>query len=319
MTDELFEGRINKKRNRERDVSFSKKKTRVKEVARIADKKGQAVVKVSSYSKSSGRAKAHLDYISRNGKLDLEDPFGNQLTDRDEIKDLVDSWSADSDNRKNSRLTANVVLSAPEGSDRNAVKKSAREFARERFMDNHDYLFATHDDTDNPHVHLVVKMRGYNGEKLRLGKKELHEMRKQFAERLRVNGIDVDATYRSERGVVRRSERQVIRNIKSKRGETPKVEKEALNEAVSDLKGQGKERPWEPKIIAQREILTSEFKQIAKSLKETKEQSAVKVADKIEKYLKDLPKPVTRHEELKNQLLKNIQKQRTEKEQGQER
>jgi hypothetical protein len=319
MTGELFEGRLNRKRNRERDVSISTKKNRVRQVARIAEKKGQAVVKVSSYSKSSGRAKAHLDYISRNGKLDLEDPFGNQLTDRDEIKDLVDSWSADSDNRKNSRLTANVVLSAPEGSDRADVKQSVREFARERFMDNHDYLFATHDDTDNPHVHLVVKMRGYNGEKLRLGKKELHDMRKQFAEKLRENGIDVDATYRSERGVVRKPERQVVRNIKSKRGKTPKVEEEALSDAVSDLKGQGRERPWEPKIKAQREKLASEFKHIAKSLKETKEQSAVKVADKIVKYLKDLPKPVTRHEELKSQLLKNIQKQRAEKEQDQER
>jgi len=165
MIDALFEKDLRILHNKTRDINLSKH--RIKEIYHNAKGTQQAVVKVSSYSKSRGRLSAHFDYISRNNDIELEDPTGNTLVDCSEVKDILDHWYADADKRKNSRMSANIILSAPKGSDRKSVHEAVRDFAAVRFSENHDYLFAKHNDTKNPHNHLVVKLRGYDGVKLR--------------------------------------------------------------------------------------------------------------------------------------------------------
>jgi len=192
----------------------------------------QAVVKVTSYSSGKKTASAHVNYISRNGELELEDPQGNLLINTVETQDRVNDWSDDFDknrnygNRKKSngeiitrktRDTLNIVLSAPKGSDPEKVRKSVREFAQKEFGETNDYLFAIHTDTDYPHGHLSVKMRGYMGEKLDPRKNDLQRYRSTFAERLRDNGIQVDATSRVFRGERKKIYKQISKHIFKKK------------------------------------------------------------------------------------------------------
>lgn len=265
----------------------------------------QAVLKVSSYGHGSSKVGAHVNYINRNGELEVEDPAGNKIQDPAELKKLMNEWASDFDKRKNSRDTVNIVLSAPIGSSRPAVEKSVREFAKETFGDSNDYLFAMHDDTEHPHGHLVVKMRGYDGEKLDPRKEDLKLWRETFAKKMRSNGIEVDASPRFERGQGRKSTKQAIVNIR-KRGETPTVDKQALNEITKEIKDgvsqKGKE--WAVKSKKKTHEHKKSLHESAKIVSELAEDGTMKkMAEEVKAYAKRIPEPKTRAEEIEHAAL----------------
>ncbi len=300
MTDQhLFDSDIQAQHNKVKDTDLGKL---IISSRRIAQKQAEVLVKVSSYGKGRDRVAAHLKYISRDNDLPLEDPTGNRLESRQEQDELLDHWYADADTRKNARTTAHIVLSAPADSNRLDVEEAARRFARKRFADNHDYLFAMHSDTDHPHAHLVVKLRGYDGEKLRLGKKALFELREHFAESLRSVGIAATASYRSQRGVGRKAESQPLRHMKSK-GVIPEVEKQALAEAVADLKGQKTARPWEDALRRRFEKTQAGYRELANTVRGQGSEAAESIARELETYAASMAAPKTRHEELKSAIL----------------
>src|SRR5665213_1377200 len=63
----------------------------------------EAVVRVISYAGGVGRVNKLMQYISRDGKLELETESGDRIMDVAEQKALVASWSTDFDSRKRSR------------------------------------------------------------------------------------------------------------------------------------------------------------------------------------------------------------------------
>jgi hypothetical protein len=78
-----------------------------------------------------------------------------------------------------------------------------RSFAKETFGKNHEYLFALHTDSEagNPHCHLAVKMKGFDGKTLHIAKGEPQKWRETFADELRKLGVEAEATQRKTRGV----------------------------------------------------------------------------------------------------------------------
>jgi len=286
----LFESEIRGKKGKEGS------KIKLAQIYRDATYTPQAVVKVSSYGKSAGRLKAHLNYISRENGLVLEAPDGSQVTDEKEIQQVVNTWFAEKEKRVDARKNVNIVLSAPKGSDRNAVAASVREFAFEFFGGNHDYLFALHEDTDYPHGHLSVKLRGFDGVKLRLGKQELQNMREHFAARLRAHGVNVTASYRSQRGAWAKPKAQSIHHIE-KRGEVPRVLVSAINQAKETIKqGQRKVRSWDTAMVQRHKKTTKEYTQLAKQLDNSDSVAIKKMANKIKIFTRSLPAPSTRHD-----------------------
>lgn len=262
----------------------------------------QAVLKVSSYGSGASKVSAHVNYINRNGELEVEDPAGNKIKDPAEIKELMSEWAADFDKRKNSRDTVNIVLSAPIGSSRPAVEKSVREFAKETFGESNDYVFAMHDDTEHPHGHLVVKMRGYDGEKLDPRKEDLKLWRETFAKKMRANGIEVDASPRFERGQGRKATKQSVVNIR-KRGETPKVDKQALDEITSDIK-QGisqKDKEWSVRSKKKTNEHKKSLYKAASIVSELAEDGTMKeMAESVKAFAEKIPEPKTRAEEIES-------------------
>jgi hypothetical protein len=170
------------------------------------------MVKVTGGGARVGAVSAHLAYISRHGKLELETDEGERIKSRDEHKTLLKSWhlelSAGQYRRQNVRggpartlkLVHNIVLSMPAPTPPEKVLAVARKFAKEKFALQHRYAMALHTDQKHPHVHLVVKAESELGRRLHIDKLLLREWREDFARMMREQGIEANATSRVVRG-----------------------------------------------------------------------------------------------------------------------
>jgi hypothetical protein len=165
----------------------------------------QVMVKVTGGGRGMKAIAAHFRYITKNGRLAIEDDRGVVERGKDAIKQIERQWQhggAYIDDVGHRREAFNVMLSMPRGTDPVIVQKAAREFARIEFAD-HRYVMVLHTHQGNPHVHLSVKAESKHGQRLNPRKADLHRWRETFAERLREWGVDAEATRQAVRGVVR--------------------------------------------------------------------------------------------------------------------
>lgn len=189
----------------------------------LVTKRSESFVKCDKASK--GIKTAHhmheaADYIARNGKVDLEDENGNTLS-RDDLHSTVKDWCTDQEvpetqedllkTKKGEKRPADarrIVISCPKGSDPEAVKKAAKEFAEEFFKANgYRYVFGLHckseetpNEPDHPHIHFLIKSVSIDGKRLNIRKADLQLMRERFAIIARKYGIELNATSRTVRG-----------------------------------------------------------------------------------------------------------------------
>lgn len=195
-----------------RSASPSARSNRVRQIATLTAKKApEVMVKISGNGKGMKKIRAHFEYISRNGKVELENESGELINGREGVRDLCDEWKCGlygipEDGTK--RESFNIVLSMPPGTDRAAMTRAAREFALSEFAANHQFVFATHDDERHPHLHLCVKALGFDSTRLNPRKTDLQRWREGFAEKLRAHGIEANATPRFARGITKLAKRQ---------------------------------------------------------------------------------------------------------------
>lgn len=250
-------------------------------LARVVRGASEVMVKVSKPAKmdkhgdpiqvnrqtEGARVAAHFDYISRNGKLELETSLGDVLTGKAATAALCAEWMQSHDeDRANglasdrTRITTSIVFSMPGNTNASAVKDAVRALAQQEFGGRHDYVMALHTDTKHPHVHLTVRTVGHDGVKLNLRKADLQHLRDSFAAKLRQRGIEAESTPRSARGVTRRGERTPAYKIRQ-RGESVSVDKAKQREVrrdVADHGGQLPDRPWDTAIVSRRiRVLTT--------------------------------------------------------------
>ena len=172
----------------------------------------QVVVKITGGGRGMKAVAAHFRYISRLGKpevggkgqtLELEDENGDKVTGREGLEGLEFDWRVAGSlipDESHRREVFNIVLSMPDGTPAPDVLGAAREFARDMF-EGHKYVFALHDDTGSPHVHLAVRAERSDGRRLNPRKADLARWRERFAARLQDRGINAVATRASTRGV----------------------------------------------------------------------------------------------------------------------
>ena len=170
----------------------------------------QAVFKISSYSRSGGAVMGRFQYITRAGEVEAEGPHGARL-DQAQLARRVDEWSEEAEARRTRQYAMSAILSFPADVDQEKATETARQFFREAFADNHDYIFAAHRDTTNFHVHVVVQSAGLDGKQLRIRRDDLQDLRLLMAEKAAEQGIALDASPRWARGLAaeRRPGRQV--------------------------------------------------------------------------------------------------------------
>lgn len=181
----------------------------------------QVMVKITRRKgKSCGLAgiATHLDYISRNGSVEIEDDDGYVYSGREGKKEIIDFLNGIAIPKQSKKREAiNFVFSMPPGTEPRAVQNAVRKMAQEQFSDHH-YFFALHTDEAHPHVHLCLIVRDRNGIRINPRKADLMEYRIRFAECLRDEGVACTATYRSQLGKSRRYQNSIIEHIKKRGG-----------------------------------------------------------------------------------------------------
>ncbi len=191
---------------------------------RAATGSPEAVVKLASWGSGAASARDQLNYISREGELELEMSDGTTIESREEIRDLVDAWSDRFSHRKDGRArnTVHFVLSTPPETDREATLEAGRDWARETFGEKHEYALVAHNDTEHPHVHIVAEVKGRDRSRFTVGPSDFHDMRERFAEKCRDRGIEMNATRRDVRGAAR-GESMALRKMREE-GRTPRID-----------------------------------------------------------------------------------------------
>lgn len=183
------------------------------QIDRTTRKAPEVMVKVTN-KKGAGRGmeaiRNHLDYISRNGELEIEDHNRNVFNGRPELRQAQDFWQVSGrrripDQAEDGRgLDAlNLMFSMAPGTPAQVVKDAVRDLLAEEFA-GREYLFVLHTDRSHPHVHVCLKTEATRDlPRLRHGRKELQRWRESFAEQLRQHGIEANATPRPTRGQTR--------------------------------------------------------------------------------------------------------------------
>jgi hypothetical protein len=174
--------------------------------ATVTRRAPQVMVKVTGGGRGMKAIAAHFRYISKNGRLEIEDERGQTMRGKEAARELADDWRFGGsliDDTSPRREAFNIILSMPRGTDPARVQWAAREFAKAELAD-HKYVMVLHDHQANPHVHISVRAESKHGRRLNPRKAELHRWRETFAAKLRERGIEAEATRQQTRGVPRR-------------------------------------------------------------------------------------------------------------------
>lgn len=272
-----------------------------------AQKSPEVVIKIpkrlSKHSKGLKGIRNHLDYISRNGKINVETQDGEKLNNKTEIHNLIKDWSKlGIPEESRYREALNIVLSMPPGTPPQAVLNAARNFAAEQFI-GHQYTFVLHHhsekegETAHPHVHLCVLMRDELGKRINPRKNDLFEWRVRFAEKLREQGVRCSATRRQHRGRVQKQgwEKSTAGRIeyRHQQGKSQKrsfIAKQEILELASALsKNKKPNNPYLKNILQTRGIITEEYGMIAKQLYQHGYKTEAKLISKLQKEVLNNP------------------------------
>jgi Relaxase/Mobilisation nuclease domain len=278
---------------------------------RIVGRTPEVFVKLAGWTHTATNLRERIDYISRKGELEMEDRDSCRIAGRPAVRELADDWNAiammDSRHRANSRFSLSIVLGMPAGTDAAVVRDASRAFAREIFVDSFDYVFVLHTDTPHPHVHLIVRALGDQGQRLHPGPADLEPWRQVFARALRERGVPAEATPRRARGVTLEGEHIALRKIRERhesgRGPAARVQRDAYREAArAAFAGDSEPRAWEVQIARGQARIRGLYVAQAKLLAASGESDDQALARAIIEWVKDMPPPDSRRLMLARQL-----------------
>lgn len=243
----------------------------------------------------SVRVAAHIDYISRNGKIELESSDGERINGKDAASGFTAEWLLKHDEARTNgfatdrtRITTSMVMSMPAKVNAEAVKDSVRSLAEEEFGGRHDYVMALHTDTKHPHVHLTVRTVGHDGVRLNLRKADLQHLRDQFAQRLRQRGIEAEATPRHARGVTKKSERMAVYKVRRKPDRSVRTDEAKRTEVERDMRAHGgrlPDYPWDHALMERRNRVMGTYMKAATALARSSDPDDQALARDTERFV----------------------------------
>lgn len=184
--------------------------------ATVVRRAPQVMVKVTGGGRGMLAIAAHFRYISKNGRLDIEDERGSSIRGKDAVHEMAEDWRIGGrliEDVGLRREAFNIMLSMPRGTDPLIVQKAARAFAKTELTD-HKYVMVLHDHQANPHVHISVRAESKHGHRLNPRKADLQRWRETFAEKLRDYGVEAEATRQPTR--VRSRQPEALWRIKAR-------------------------------------------------------------------------------------------------------
>lgn len=277
----------------------------------------EVMVKVLSKDSNSLRSVArHLNYVGRNGELELETDDGGRLQARDAGQRLVEEWDLDLDqDRRDSKLTGTtgrtpklvhkIMLSMPPGTPAKGVLNAARNFAREEFALKHRYVLVLHTDEPHPHAHLVVKAVSEQGQRLNIRKATLREWRREFAQHLREEGIAANATERAVRGESRTHKKDgIYRPALTGNSTHMRLRAQAL--AAEGLCGNPPLETGKPGILKTRRLVEDGWRAASAILEAQGERE---LALQVLRFVDQMPPPQTEKELLRTKIMPRVHKE----------
>lgn len=267
---------------------------------RIVSKAPEVMVKVTGRTRGrTGHLKSHLDYITRNGRIQAETQDGQRITDRAGLRALHDDWllanaaQARGRNGPNATQSVSLILSMKPGTPPDKVEAAVRTWASETFGEKYDWLMARHDDTDHPHVHVAVRAVARDGLRLAPGPDDLQQWRERFARELRRLGVQAEATPRQARGKVRKAHRLPIMKIEQ-RGMQARVKKAQTQSAQREARAPTPAPPhhWSRDIQQRQENIRQAYLIHADELGKG-DAADRQLAQDIRRFVANMPVPLT--------------------------
>jgi hypothetical protein len=264
----------------------------------------------------------HLDYIGRNGKLELETDDGERPSGR-AGRALLDDWDLDIDDvrrqatlaatkgRKPPKLVHKLMFSMPPGTPPDKVLGAVRNFAREEFWGQHRYAFVLHTDEPHPHVHLVVKAVSEQGVRLNIKKATLRHWRSEFARNLRLLGVEANATERAVRGETRKAKKDGIYRA-SLRGDSTYLRAQAEAVAAELLKGTTRVEPGKRKLAETRKMVEDGWHSVANRLAKDGHKD---LAKDVRRFVERMPTAWTERESVAHELRQHLREPRVREQQ----
>jgi hypothetical protein len=277
----------------------------------------EVMIKVTGGGGSTSRRGviAHFSYIGRQGAMAIETDDGQRLAGRTAAQSLFSDWDLDlqTDRRRNDLFATNrrkppklihkIVLSMPAGTPPKKVLSAVSDFAREEFGARHRYAMVLHTNEPHPHVHVVVKAVGEDGQRLNIRKETLRAWRREFAGHLRRHGVEANATERAVRGKGHGRKKDGIYRA-ALRGESTHIRRR-VEEAARYI-ARGQRLPVEPgklTMVETRRTLTEGWQKVAKDLLAQGERRLV---ERLHQFVLAMPRIVTERERIVGELLQRL-------------
>jgi hypothetical protein len=286
------------------------------QIARTVRRVPEVVVKVSGGGREAGAVQAHFAYMGKRGKLEIETDDGRVLTGKGAARELVEDWNLDLSAGpyragralkyhkpvKGPKDAHNVVLSMPKGTNAKGLFAAAKAFAENQFAGKHRYAMVLHTHQGNPHVHLVVKAKSEQGQRIYVRKATLQAWREDFAKELRARGIAANATKRVIRGQTKSAKKTPIQRAAMRR-ESTFMEKLA-HEVGNEIRvGKLRAEPSKTSVVHSRERVVRDWELTARRLEAQGEKT---LASDVWKFVAAMPPARTDREQVAAGILREV-------------
>ncbi|MGH2278214.1 MobP1 family relaxase [Aliarcobacter sp. ERUVET-7] len=167
----------------------------------------EVVIKITGNSKNFQKWKAHFSYVTRKGELKVVESELYKYQGKEELKQFQEFFNDsgenipnESQNVKERREVLHFVFSMKEheATPSDKLLSAVLKTMKEKYPNNASYA-VFHGDTDNPHIHCDLKISGIDGNRIDVRKKDLEQLRKNFAKNLNDLGIEAYATRKYEK------------------------------------------------------------------------------------------------------------------------
>ncbi len=288
-------------------------------ITRTARRTPEVMVKVLSRGGQDLEAVGrHLAYLNRGGDVEIETDDGQRLSGEGVEKDLLEDWDLDLEEHRRKadletrsprpppKLVHKLMFSMPAGTPPDKVLAAVKNFAREEFGLKHRYAMVLHTDEPHPHVHMVLKALSEQGVRLNIRKTTLREWRREFARRLREQGVAANATERAVRGESKtRKTDGIYRAIL--RGDSSHARARAEAVASELPTGNFRVEPSKSKLLLTRKEVQRGWRMMSEILLSEGQPA---LAAQVKRFADKMPPPLTEKEQLATTLLERVREPR---------
>jgi hypothetical protein len=289
-------------------------------IARTVGRTPEVMVKMLNRGgQGLGAVARHFKYLDRDGELAIETDQGERLKGEGAPGALIDDWDLELEAKrpttadlkprqkgKPPKLVHKILFSMPAGTPPDKVLAAAKNFAREEFGAKRRYAMVLHTDEPHPHVHMVVKARGYDGKRLNIRRATLREWRWEFARHLQAQGVAANATERAVRGNSRSWKLDGIYRAEQ-RGESCHTRERAVAVAADLVKGRLRVDPGKARLLETRKEVERGWWAISDILIA---QGRVDLSTQVRRFVAQMRPPSTDREAIAEALSRTARKGR---------